>query len=261
MMTMMSVMTMMSAFVVILGNEASSIRFQENHRGPRVAIVSDAVVAPRDEMAGDLPTAKERAIHAAAEVDETDGAEEGRTEMKHSKCNIDSSCGNCVLEERCGFCRSTLVSGDGTASVTISECRPGNEKGPSDRATPCDSWSFLSCASLCKNDCSGHGVCQTDGSCQCTLSYEGDDCSRVLDVHNKIGAMVPIAFVAAVVVVGILIVGPVSEQRCWNEGYTSDDDDDDDAKLEALEESSAEDARASRPLLSKTTLRSRPARG
>ena len=60
-------------------------------------------------------------------------------------CNPGASCDKCVVSDKCGFCRSKLLSGDGTASVIVNECRAGTQAGPSELAQPCDSWSFLSC--------------------------------------------------------------------------------------------------------------------
>jgi len=176
-------------------------------------------------------------------------------ETKKIECQTDASCGDCVVAENCGYCRSRLTSGDGTSTITAFDCRAGDDSGPYSLNQPCDSWSFISCAAMCKNDCSGHGVCQQDTTCLCTLGYEGTDCSTVMPVNNNVDVLIPIAFICAFLAVVILVYVQVSTQRCWNRGYTSDDEEEESSSIEEPKFLSKADTKR------KKTLRSRPARG
>ena len=155
------------------------------------------------------------------------------------------------MAENCGYCRSRLTSGDGKSTIDAYDCRPGDQSGPFSLSQSCESWSFISCAATCKNQCSGHGVCQEDSTCLCTLGFEGVDCSAEMPKHNKVEVLIPIAFICAFLAVVLLVYVQLREQRCWNRGYTSDDEE---------ESTNVEEPK----LLSKVdrgTLRSRPARG
>lgn len=158
------------------------------------------------------------------------------------------------MAEHCGYCRSRLTSGDGKSTVVAYDCRAGDQSGPFSLNQPCDSWSFISCAATCKNDCSGHGVCQDDSTCLCTLGFEGIDCSAEMPKHNDVEVLIPIAFICAFLAVVMLVYVQLSEQRCWNRGYTSDDEEESTNIEEPKFRLKTGDNR-------KGTLRSRPARG
>jgi len=184
-------------------------------------------------------------------------AVEDSLEKSVSLCETDASCDLCVANPQCGMCTRSLISGDGTASVILSECREGGASGPTDTSQTCDSWNYLSCTESCPNECSGHGVCQDDGSCLCSLSYEGEDCGTEKEVHNKAEIIIPIAFLCALFVVSLLVFEQVRDQRCVREGNRSDDEE---PELEdaAWESAAVDDQNAS---ATTSLLRSRPARG
>lgn len=53
----------------------------------------------------------------------------------------------------------------------------------------CDDWHYgYACEDICKNNCSGRGVCQEDdqghGFCECHTGYGGDDCSEEIPCPN-----------------------------------------------------------------------------
>lgn len=146
------------------------------------------------------------------------------TEDSSTICN-GQSCSDCVRNSNCGFCQSTQISGDGTASRISSECREGDQNGPSDTSHTCDSWSYLTCSETCPNGCSGQGVCDTDGVCTCLPGYEGSDCSTEQETHNKAEILIPIAFLCALFVVSLLVFEHVRDQRCMRDGNRSDDED------------------------------------
>lgn len=146
------------------------------------------------------------------------------TEDSSTICN-GQSCSDCVRNSNCGFCQSTQISGDGTASRISSECREGDQNGPSDTSHTCDSWSYLTCSETCPNGCSGQGVCDTDGACTCLPGYEGSDCSTEQETHNKAEILIPIAFLCALFVVSLLVFEHVRDQRCMRDGNRSDDED------------------------------------
>ena len=117
----------------------------------------------------------------------------------------------------------------------------------------CESWSFISCAATCKNQCSGHGVCRKIRHVS-VLSDSRVNCSAEMPKHNKVEVLIPIAFICAFLAVVLLVYVQLREQRCWNRGYTSDDEEESTNVEEPKFLSKVDSNR-------KRTLRSRPARG
>ena len=48
----------------------------------------------------------------------------------------------------------------------------------------------------CPNQCSSHGVCEPEGTCQCFRAYTGEDCSTAKETVINPGVVIPLTIVA-----------------------------------------------------------------
>ena len=90
------------------------------------------------------------------------------------------------------ICPGTLT--DKGSCFGHGECTVNGDNGD----CACDEvhgWLAPTCEkSRCKNGCSGNGICNEDGKCQCDIGFEGEDCSKIgcpLGFMNKPGSTTP----------------------------------------------------------------------
>ncbi|CEL92958.1 unnamed protein product [Vitrella brassicaformis CCMP3155] len=111
-----------------------------------------------------LPSDKDKAVQEFSIVDFRDGPHiylaiyERNTECSNEEAavTIDLTTGICIPSCKHGQC----VKGD-------CQCEAG--------------WTGVDCSQrTCKDDCRGHGRCQTDGVCECYAGYSGDSCQEVI---------------------------------------------------------------------------------
>jgi len=112
----------------------------------------------------------------------------------------------CTPLDGCGWCTDIKTSGDKTTKETTALCVAINSTHPGSppEGRRCNA-GFHNSICPCPNECSGHGICNVQGGCECFRAYSGEDCSAEKETAFNPAVVVPLS----IAFVGILVGGIV----------------------------------------------------
>ena len=120
-----------------------------------------------------------------------------QSDQGNAICGASKTCSTCTPVDGCGWCSDELTSGDGSTKEMINTCVAINSthSGSPPEGRRCNA-GYHTAVCPCPNQCSSHGVCEPEGTCQCFRAYTGEDCSTAKETVINPGVVIPLTIVA-----------------------------------------------------------------